>query len=357
MRGIKGKKMTKKEKTEPPPKKAFDGRQLDLFRDFLCNTIQERETLSNTIELWDAIPKFQVSKRRQSNLRKDGLLPTFRYEFSHRKKELTLRIRPARLTETQIIKDVEIEKDVEYYPSAREELVEDALRKIASESRQLFLDKNRSGVTFTIHMLRKELARQGHTLSFREVRDSLFILTGATIELLDLKGRVVVVTNVLSNLIQVNQTDLKEDPNAKWYADFSVLVTEGIKNIDYRQFNYFKMMHHKSQLARWFNKKLSHNYLQASLTNPYKITFSTIKKNSGLLASKHDVDNRKQMIKVLKELKDDKILFLFEVKEDKGQRGKVLEVKYTLFPHQEFIAQVKAANRRSADAKSKLTSK
>lgn len=345
--------MTKIEKKEAPPKEAFEGRQLDLFRDFLCNTNQEREALSNTIELWDAIPKYQVSRRRQSTLRKEGVLPSYKCEFIHKKTTYTLRIRPARLSKFEVIDGVETEEDIEYYPSAREELVEDALRKIASEKKRLYLDKERSGVTFSIHMLRKELSKRGHTLSYNEIRESLFVLSGAGIELSDIGGKNVLVTRAITNLIQVNQDDIRKDPDAKWYADFSGLVTDCIKRIDYRQYDYDKMMHHKSQLSRWLNKRLSHNYLHADLLKPYVILLSTIKRDSGLLGAKRDVDNRRQMIKVLDELKNDKVLLHYEIGEIM-EANKILDIKYKLVPNQEFVGQIKAANKRYLNHKEQI---
>jgi hypothetical protein len=54
-------------------------------------------------------------------------------------------------------------KTVEYYPSANEELVEEALRKIAVRQQQGFHEKAtaRSGVAFSLYELRQELAAQG----------------------------------------------------------------------------------------------------------------------------------------------------------------------------------------------------
>jgi hypothetical protein len=42
--------------TRQPRAAAFNNQQIDLFQTFLCNTNDEKERLSNTIELWDSIP-------------------------------------------------------------------------------------------------------------------------------------------------------------------------------------------------------------------------------------------------------------------------------------------------------------
>jgi hypothetical protein len=50
---------TKKKKMNPVPVgDAFAGVQLSLFQSFLCNTDEERDHLSNTVELWDSVPKY-----------------------------------------------------------------------------------------------------------------------------------------------------------------------------------------------------------------------------------------------------------------------------------------------------------
>jgi hypothetical protein len=159
-----------------PPNGAFAETQLSLFQTFLCNTESERDKLSNTIDLWDGVPKYFVSRQEMNKRRVKGLLPTIERSFEYRGRAFTVKIRPARLTD----KDA---KDKEFYPSAREELAEDALRKIATEQGYGFLNWQNSGVIFTLHMLRKELSRRGHTLSYQEVVESLDVMAGCRIEI------------------------------------------------------------------------------------------------------------------------------------------------------------------------------
>ncbi|MGZ8238814.1 MAG: hypothetical protein ACXWTY_13200 [Methylobacter sp.] len=73
----------------------------------------------------------------------------------------------------------------EYYPGANEELVEDALRKIAAAQRCGFYqpDNQRGGVVFSLHHLRQELARRGHTRSYQQIMLSLDILSFANIDI------------------------------------------------------------------------------------------------------------------------------------------------------------------------------
>lgn len=336
--------MEKKEKKKTPPmEKAFEGKQLDLFQDFLCNTPTELERLSNTIELWDAVPKYYINKRRQGKMRtKEGFLPTAERNFMFRGKKVTVKIRPALLTVDG--------RDKAYYPAAREEFVEDALRKLACKPGKGYLDKNqdgdRSGVRFTLHQLRNELKKTGHTMSYYQISESLRILATTTIEIIAGDGTTDYTTAPLTTLIRVSKNDLKENPDARWYADFSALVTEGIKLIRYRQYDYALNMSLKSQLARYLHKRMCHNYVQASMLNPYSITMQGIARDSGLLDCARTRDNRKMLEKALAELKENKIIVYYESEEIRGKRNALEDVRYKVSPHLDFIAQVKKTNKR-----------
>jgi hypothetical protein len=101
-----GKPVTKKENSTAkanakalaaaPPPSAFAGTQLSLFQAFLCNTDEERDQLSNTIELWDSIPKYAISQQAMNLIRtKEGLLPRLEKTFVYRKHEYRVRVTPA----------------------------------------------------------------------------------------------------------------------------------------------------------------------------------------------------------------------------------------------------------------------
>jgi hypothetical protein len=116
-------------------------RQLALFQTF----VSDEDRYSNTIELYDAVPKYFSNPKLMVSLRKDGqFLLALKREFEHRGERYTLYIRPARI----IYKNGD---QKEYYPSPREELVEEALRKIACDRlKGVYLDDG-AGVQFTLY--------------------------------------------------------------------------------------------------------------------------------------------------------------------------------------------------------------
>jgi hypothetical protein len=307
-------------KRQFPSVDAFKSVQLDLFQSFLCNTNEEEDKLSNTIELWDNIPKYSLSQQAMNKLRtKEGLLQRHDKEFEYKKKSYKVRI-------TAAIIDISDGSEKAFYPSANEELVEDALRKIAAEQQRGFFDKPnyKSGVSFSLYILRNELKKRGHTRSYQEIIKSLKILAGSNIEILLQDGKGFAQTNYLPSLAAVSKLHLQDDPKAKWIAHFHPLVTESIDASSFRQYNYHQMMSHSTQLARWMHKKVSHNYVNASVMTPYTIWISSIRRDSGLLEYKRPNDRVRKFENTLKELVEHSVLLTF--KRDEERRGR--EIKF-----------------------------
>lgn len=340
----------KNEIIEPPEEAAFQDKQLDLFRTFLCNNALEQDKLSNTLDLWDSIPRYSVSRQAMNKLRKAGsFLELLTIDFHYRGTPLQAIVQPAR------IQDKKTGVSQDYYPSANEELVEDALRKIATDQQSGFFDKPnyRSGVVFTLHMLREELKRRGHARSYQQIILSLNILARSSIEILTLDGKEgegFTVSNYFPGMAAVSKQKLADDPHAKWVVHFHPLVTQAINALTYRQFNYAQMMGYKSQLARWLHKMLSIKYTQASLLTPFEMRYSTIKRDSAMLDGykNRERDAISALEDALDELTAQKDGVLLSVKKEemRGLRGKLLDVIYSLTPSPHFVAQMKAANKR-----------
>lgn len=330
----------------PVPDDAFASRQLSLFQGFLANTNDEREALSNAVDLWDSIPRYAVSRVRMNSMRTaDGFLDVFEIPFNFRGKSLTAVISPARIED----KDGNRQS---YYPSAREELIEHALRKIAAEQHIGFFHQPsyRSGARFSLHQLRKELEQQGHSLRYDELVEGLDILSLSIIEIVGTIGE----TNkgfarspYLAALTGVKRNDYATDRDARWVAQFHPLVTESIDRVAYRQFNYQRLMKCSTQLARWLIGQLVLKYTQAALVNSFVMRYSTIKRDSALLSGyKRERDAISALDNAWEELKALGALATIKKDEQRGVRSKLEDVTYTLHPTRVFSAEQKTANRR-----------
>ena len=243
----------------PPVPMAFKSMQTDLFQNFLVNNDAEKEPLSNTIELWDRLPKYSVSQVEQNKIRtKEGLLPLQRRDVIVKDCAYSIFISPALLAD---------EQGKAYYPSANEELVEDALRKIATLQNQCFFDERQShcGVTFTLHQLRTELKERGHSRSYQEIIKSLYILAGADIEIRTKQGQGVSIEKFMS-LTGFTESERLDNPNSKWVGYFHSLVRKAMSSVEYRQYNYEQMMQLETHLSRWLYKRLAHYWTNAGAT-------------------------------------------------------------------------------------------
>lgn len=345
------KKPPRRQDVGPVPDDAFASRQLSLFQGFLANTGDEREALSNAVDLWDSIPRYAVSRTRMNAMRTaEGFLDVLELAFNYRGRPLTAMIYPARVRD----KDG---KRRSYYPSAREELIEHALRKISAEQQTGFFDRPtyRSGARFSLHQLRKELEQQGHSLRYDELVEGLDILSLSAIEIVatnDDGDEAFARSTYLAALTGVKRKDYETDREARWAAQFHPLVTQSIDQVTYRQFNYQRLMKCSTQLARWLISQLVLKYTQAAITNSFDMRFSTIKRDSALLDGyARERDAVAALDDAWQELRTLGALSIIKKGAQRGSRNKLEDVTYTLFPTPNFAAEQKAANRRQYDAK------
>jgi hypothetical protein len=147
-------------------------------------------------------------------------------------------------------------------------------------------------------------------------------------------------------------------PKSKWQVQFHPLVTKSIDRLDYRQHNYKLAMSLTSQLARWLNKQLVLKYTFASVMNPFEMLYSTIKRDSHLLGYNACSRNSIALLeKAFQELEHRDVLMQFHRSNVLGQRGKIVDAVFKLTPSPRFVAEVKAANKRSHDARNRLPPK
>jgi hypothetical protein len=273
----------------------------------------------------------------------EGFLENLEIPFQYRNTIFTVNIQPAR------VKD-EDGKLCSYYPSANEELVEHALRKLCADQKQGFFDKphNRSGVVFTLHMLREELRKRGHSRSYQQIILSLDILAKSHIEISGENGKVVFdETNYFPRMIRVTRKSLQADPDSRWYVEFHPLVTQSIDQLTYRQYNYHQMMSHSAQLSRWLHQQLALKYTFANAVKPFEMRFSTIQRDSALLNNyNRERDKVSACNAAFDELIAHKVLLRITRNEIKGARSKLEDVVYTLYPSMDFVSAMKAANKR-----------
>lgn len=333
-------------KKKTPPKTVAKSKQYDLFTEFFGDA----NDLSNTIELWDAVPKYAVSARRQVALRDNGRrLPLYEQHFVHAKTPCRLEVQAATIKAEGGLRDC--------YPSEAEELVEEVLRKIfASQHHGMHsVERNESWVKFTLSMIRSELRKRGRERTIPDIKQSIDILSKTVVRVYfgeDDDAEYTV--TILSDVTRVNRAKYLDDPNAMWAARLPLLVSKSVNELSYRQFNYGTFMTLHSPLARWLHKRLSHNYVHANHTNSYEVLFSTLQRDSGMLAHARVNTNVKALEKALEELVDACVLNNWDKQERRGTKNRIDDILYIFHPSVEFVKEMKAANARRKDGAGRL---
>jgi hypothetical protein len=317
--------------------KCTNPEQLSLFQTFL----PEEDKYSNTIELYDAIPKYYSNKQMGGQRKLDTYLPALCRAFEHKGESYKLTIRPARI----VYKDG---SEREYYPSFQEELIEEALRKIACDRLNGVYLNDQAGVQFTLYELQKELCARGHAVNLPDLLKSLKIcnLSAFSVERAD--GTAVIQSAIFPVLLVVGKEDwLKRLKQARCYVQFNPLVTASINHLSYRQYDYLTYMSYKHRLSRWLHKRMAHNYIQASMIDLYRISMNTIIRDSGAYRSPRANNNTREIENALDELKSKHVLMDYKKTVKRGLRNKIVDITYELRPDFHFIDEMKKANSRS----------
>ena len=313
--------------------------QLTLFELLLP---QERG-LSNTIELYDFIPKYHWGKVERIG---GEFLRALEREFECRGQKYKVKIRPASIEDKDGMERY-------YYPSKREELVEDALRKFIAEGQGVFLD-DAAGVTFSLYQLQEELRRNGHSYNKQEIKDALLICARTNITVTSEDGSAVLVSNLFETVgLQTRESWKGNGQKTRAFVRFNALVSKSIQSRTFRQINYEKVMSYKTVIARQLHKRMSHHYIQASISNPYHILLSTIIRDLGLTLYDRLRDNLRDVQIALDEMKLKDVLLSYKIEKvlENSKRNKLLDAKFILIPNPAFAGEVTRANKRIAEIK------
>jgi hypothetical protein len=318
---------------------------LDLFGNFLSNDLAN---VSNSIEYWEQIPKYFFTPAQQKKLRtSDGLASVYNHEYRVKNKQghyfpYTVEIQPALIKQSD-------GSYMAFFPSKAEEQVEEVLKKIFSDQQHGIHapDILESWVRFSYSMIRKELARMGCSRNYVQIKHSLDVMSGCILRIYEGKKEIYKGA-ILGNYLLVDREKYLEDSKSTHVAQLPVFISKAVNTLQYRQCNYKRIMGFKAQLSAWVYKKLVNRYTYAGDDNSYHFRYSDLKENSGLLAQSVERDNRKKVISALKELLDTGVLLNDKATYIREGRT-IVDVKYEVFAHPDFVAEQKAANKRVSD--------
>lgn len=314
--------------------------QYDLFGQFVTN---DSAGISNTVKIWERIPKYFPSRTLQRHIPKKGHPDPYEWEYVENGQRYTVIIQPALIKEKSEYKA--------YFPSSTEEIIEEVLKKILSKQQYGIHDpeQSKTWVRFSLSMIYREMKERGCQRNRNEIKRAIQIMSKCNISFY--KGEEEVWSgSILQDIITVGRSDYIENTEAHHIARMPLFISHSINQLDYRQFNYNRLMHCKSQLTRWIYKKLIHDYSYASMMNSYHFMYSTLK-GSGLIQQSREIDNRKKVIFSLDELVKSNVLMSNYGVDEKKSGRKIIDIKYTVTATHEFTKEQKAANKRINDNK------
>lgn len=304
--------------------------QLDFFK----LPAEEGDQYSQSIDFYDALPKYDWRHKREYEINEDNSV--LEREFVYKKEKFFCRVTPAVIEKNG--------KRVYVYPSRREELVEDAMRKLAVEGAVEKFNDDDIGIRFTIHGLQDELAKQGHNFDKNTIKESCLVMSKSNIDCIDAKGTGLISGNFLSGLGLTTSDDWEKYGKAKrCYAQFNHLVSGAIRSGRVRLYNYQKAMQLSDSLSRYLFKRMSANFLQASYADQYTIGLKTVFRDSGRTLSPKMGNNIRTMVKALECLQDEGHIYGYEKKTHKTGI-KIEDIIYTLYPTENFIKDTVIAN-------------
>ena len=325
--------------------------QLALFE--ILDTVDSE--YSNTIELYDALPKF-VWSSTDVNKTKNNVITR---QYKSRGNNYEVKLKPAVIERRNPSTGETFSALV--YPGPREEIIEEALRKFAVNGHAFESEGEDKGVGvfFTVSMLRKELSRTGHSYSHQEVLEALDVMSSAVVEVslgTKGKGRDAVRGNMLNNLMLTSRDQYQENSATKCYATFHPLVTQGIRRQQFRLYDYSVSMALKSDLARYMFKRLSHYWAQAALDAPYGFKLVTFLSSTPRGLSEKMKDNLRAVRNALKVLVEGDVIMpeWHEVLiKDPNDKRVTINAEFALRPTQTFVKHMMKANKRKSDIRAR----
>lgn len=293
--------------------------------------------------LFDLAPRYQQRTERRNGT---AYLDALRREFSFNGERYGLTITPARIRDSAS----GIERDE--LPGEREQLVEDVIRKIASEN--LMLGDQKEVLTkFSVYQICNELQRHRHTFSKTEVKEALQILHRSVIEITKVnetagkKQKAVFSASVFPTLMLKDESD----PSSYAYVQLNPFLAEAIKTLAFDQVDYEWMMQIKGQMTRWVFKYISLMLAGGSETDVMEIKASDLATNYGSQWSRWR-DMLAQVQKAINQLVEVEMLSDF-TSSDVMSGKKKEDVVYTMRFTRKFMDDRRAARDRASFVKEK----
>ena len=220
--------------TKKPPSQQIQSLQYNLFSQFVTNDTNE---ISNTVEIWESIPKYLFTPKQVDKLRTPtGHADPYKWEYSYKGIPCAVKIRPALIEQ-------EDGKYKAFFPGVTEELVEEALKKILTDQTKGIHDPQNveTWIKFSLSMIQKELKARGRTRDRNEIKHAVEVMSSCILTFYN-DGKEVWKGSILQDLVTIGRDEYLADTNAHHVARLPLFISLAINQLEYRQFNYDRLM-------------------------------------------------------------------------------------------------------------------
>lgn len=320
---------------------------------------------TNSFVIYDQAPKYVTRDDSSRRVLEDAdgsrYLKVVKRYFTLGGEKYLIEIHPARFVDEDGVEE-------EIHPGKREELVEKAIRRIAIQGRRTrerivrhrkdAAERRTVGVLFTLHEVRQELARHGFHYSAQQIRQAIQVCGRTTIVITPPRRGAPQIEGKMFEFVAFGAEAAPDgegqEGDRKVWVSFNSMVAEDIENYRYRQMNHDSHMSLRTAPARWLHERLCHSWTWAELGRSFDILASTIINDSGLVSYSNSRDAFRRVEFCIAELIDHGIVNNVELEEYRGERNKLIDILFKLYPTPEFVREMKAANWRDNELESKL---
>ncbi|MBE0401359.1 MULTISPECIES: hypothetical protein [Halomonadaceae] len=335
-----------------------EGQSLRDFQSTLTNTPEERANVSNLMQFWERIPRYNCSDIQGINNSPDAKeMGIVNYSFEDSGEHYTLEMTPAQIrTEAN-----GVQQTIFCYPDNTDELVELALVKLAMDNGDILQPADIShkpakghaalpsyGVYFTINQLIQQLKHWGRGRSYPALMRSLEVLNKCNLSVRSTsKGGINARGAILPELVSFEQNGFDaHDRNGFWTARFHPIISLGIHAGLYQQYNVFRVAQVKTHVGHAIIKLLLLNGRNISEQTPYSLKLSSLQETTGLLNYKSPYHARRKFREHIQRIEAEGLLSHVEFVEKK--RGKrVIDVEARMFASASLVREMKASHKRS----------
>jgi hypothetical protein len=351
-------------------KEKYRSEQMELWSAFSGNA--NLDEMSNSMDIWDSIPKYFLSGKKQAELRRENKATSYVRNFTIFGVDYEVTLYPATINQPD-------GTDINVFPGVTEEIIEEALKKLATQKFNGFnhLDGSmiETWVLFSYRELQSILIGMGHKVSIPNIKRSLEILRLSQIKIKPISAdeRGVIrkdFINYLPDASLIDREAYESSAEAKNAIKLPLLVTQAVLNGEYRQINNKLYGQLRQGLSRWLYRRFNRTWLNACVAHPlkpnrrgtcYDIALNELANSSGYLEHKDIKYRRTKLIRALDDLQSKDIINRYEqytvIENDDGQP---VDYVFRVYASKRFTQEQINANERAKNNRvkaEKLTSK